>query len=308
MAAVWYAALTGILEPCSNRPPVVEPIADQTGAEGDAVSLQVDASDPNYDTLTYSASGLPTGLDINPNTGEIHGVIGYEAAASSPFAVTVTVTDDGTPIESSQAQFSWTVENTNRSPQITDPDDQVNAEGDTVALFIQASDPDGDGLSFGALELPAGLEIDPLSGLISGTITYTASVMSPYTVTVTVSDDYSPPAIREITFTWSISDTNRPQIVLNPGDQENFENEPVDLQIQANDPDGDPLGFAANGLPDGLVIEPDTGLIHGMLSSYSQGRYSVQVIVSDGGSSDNVLIDFEWVILGRHFLPFLAKN
>lgn len=309
MAAVWYAALTGILEPCINQPPVVEPIADQANAEGDSVSLQVVAHDPNSsDVLTYSASGLPSGLDINPSSGLIHGVIGYQAAAGSPHNVTVTVTDDGTPTESSQVQFSWTVENTNRPPQVTDPGDQISAEGDLISLLIQASEPDGEELSFEALGLPPGLEIDPLSGLISGSISYTASSSSPYTIMVIVSDHYSPPASIEITFTWSISNTNRSQVVANPGTQKNFENELINLQIQANDPDGDTLSFAASGLPDGLVIEPDTGLIHGMLPSHSQGRYSVQVIVSDGDPNDDVLIDFTWMVMRRYFLPFLSIN
>jgi hypothetical protein len=310
MAAVWYAALTnGILSPCNNHPPVIDPIADQTNAEGESVSLQVDASDPNLaDQLSYSATGLPSGLSIDSSSGEIQGSIDYQAAASSPYSVTVTVTDDGNPPLSSQEQFSWSVDNTNRPPEVIDPGDQSSAEGEAISLPIQASDPDGDGLSFEAAGLPTGLEIDPMSGIISGTISYTASISSPFAITITVEDDYASPASTEIGFAWAITDTNRSPVVTNPGNQENIEAELVDLQIQADDPEGDPLSYVASGLPDGLAIDPQTGLIHGRLSAQSAGHHSVQVVVSDGDASQDASIDFIWVVFDRYFLPLLSKQ
>jgi hypothetical protein len=310
MAAVWYAALTnGILSPCSNQPPVIDPIDNQTDSEGDSVSLAVVASDPNLgDQLTYSATGLPSGLNIGSVSGEIQGGINYQAAASSPYSVTVTVMDDGNPPLSSQEQFFWSVNNTNRAPEVLDPEDQSSAEGDGISLPIQSSDPDGDELSFAALGLPPGLDINPLSGIISGTISYTASISSPYAITISVSDDYSPPANTEIGFMWTVTDTNRSPIVANPGIQQNIEAELVDLQIQADDPEGDTLSYTASGLPDGLAIDPVTGLIHGRLSSQSAGHHSVQVVVSDGGEDQDVTIDFIWVVFDRYFLPLLSKQ
>ena len=50
-------------------------IATQTNAEGNSVSLQVSATDANSLALTYSESGLPTGLTLNPTSGLIHGTI-----------------------------------------------------------------------------------------------------------------------------------------------------------------------------------------------------------------------------------------
>ncbi len=46
----------------------------QTGTVGTAVSLQITATDSaSGQTLTYSATGLPTGLSINASTGLISG-------------------------------------------------------------------------------------------------------------------------------------------------------------------------------------------------------------------------------------------
>jgi hypothetical protein len=93
----------------TNEAPTVEKPADQTGKEGDAVNLQVRATDPENGTLTYAATGLPSGLSINPSTGLISGAIATGAAKAEPYAVTVTATDDGSPAKSGSASFSWTV-------------------------------------------------------------------------------------------------------------------------------------------------------------------------------------------------------
>ncbi|WP_449347366.1 putative Ig domain-containing protein [Streptomyces xanthochromogenes] len=46
---------------------------NQTGTVGTAASVQIQASDPGGETLTYSATGLPAGLSINSSTGLVSG-------------------------------------------------------------------------------------------------------------------------------------------------------------------------------------------------------------------------------------------
>src|SRR5204862_4275380 len=58
----------------------------------------------------------------------------------------------------------------NAPPAITNPGDQTNVEGATVSRPISASDADGDALTFSQSGLPAGLSIDPSSGVIGGTL------------------------------------------------------------------------------------------------------------------------------------------
>ena len=70
-----------------NRVPTIAAVADQTTVRGTSVNLQIVASDPDGQTLTYSASGLPAGLAINA-TGLISGSVSAGAAASSNVFVT----------------------------------------------------------------------------------------------------------------------------------------------------------------------------------------------------------------------------
>lgn len=74
----------------------------------------------------------------------------------------------------------------NQPPTLSLPETQTNDEGDSIALTIQASDPENGALTFTATGLPNGLTLDATTGLISGLIDQGAS--GTYSVDVEVSD------------------------------------------------------------------------------------------------------------------------
>jgi cold shock CspA family protein len=146
--------LVTVTLPEYNVAPEVEPFADQSSAEGVAVSLQVSATDVNSgDTLRYFATGLPAGLQLDATTGAITGEVGYEAAAGSPYAVTVTVTDDGIPEGSTDTSFGWQVDNTNRPPEL-ESTTIVAIMGEDTRIRLEAVDPDGDPLVYTVVTAP----------------------------------------------------------------------------------------------------------------------------------------------------------
>ncbi|MEU9455240.1 putative Ig domain-containing protein [Streptomyces sp. NPDC048277] len=75
----------------------------QSTTTGSSVSLQISATDSASATLTYSASGLPTGLSISSSTGLISGT----ASTAGTYSTTVTATDSTGA--SGSASFTWTV-------------------------------------------------------------------------------------------------------------------------------------------------------------------------------------------------------
>ncbi|MDQ0763780.1 putative Ig domain-containing protein [Streptomyces canus] len=75
----------------------------QSTTTGGSASLQISASDSAGATLTYSASGLPTGLSISGSTGKISGT----ASTAGTYQVTVTAKDSTGA--SGSASFTWTV-------------------------------------------------------------------------------------------------------------------------------------------------------------------------------------------------------
>ncbi len=180
----------------NNNPPTITTPGAQTNNEGDGVSgFFITANDPDGDTLIFSESGLPTGLTINPSTGEITG----STTTAGSFNPTITV-DDGNG-GSANTSFSWTVQSVggNNPPTITTPGAQTNNEGDGVSgFFITANDPDGDTLIFSESGLPTGLTINPSTGEITGSTT-TAGSFNP---TITVDDGNGGSA--NTSFSWTV--------------------------------------------------------------------------------------------------------
>ncbi|MFG2959248.1 M4 family metallopeptidase [Streptomyces sp. NPDC048291] len=75
----------------------------QSSTVGTAVSLQISASSTNSGSLTYAATGLPTGLSISSSTGAITGT----PTTAGTYSTTVTVTDSTGA--TGTAAFTWTV-------------------------------------------------------------------------------------------------------------------------------------------------------------------------------------------------------
>ncbi len=246
----------------------MDPI-DPTNAVGDVVSLQVSASDAANGTLTYSASGLPPGLNIDSSTGLISGTIATGADTSSPYNVTVTA-DDG--VAGVSQSFAWTVMHLS----LVNPGSQASADGQTVSLAVQGGDADGDAVSWTASGLPTGLSINGSTGLISGTIASNADTNSPYNVTVTVGDGVNSASQ---SFLWTVG----PVALTAPADQTNTEGDSVSLQLQGVS-NGGSLTYSASGLPDGLSLNATTGLISGVIAAgaAAEGPFTVDVAVSNG--------------------------
>jgi hypothetical protein len=257
---------------------------DQTNNDGDTVSLSLTTGYHGSGTLSYSATGLPSGLSINSSTGQITGTLASTADTDSPYAVTLTVTD-GT--NTSTQSFDWAV---NAVVTIDSLDDASNAVGDAVSLQVTASDSLNDALTYSATNLPSGLSINGTTGLISGTMALGADTSSPYAVTVTVTDSAGNSA--SLSFNWSVTHV----ALVNPGPQWNVDGQAVSLQLQGHDADGDTVSYTASGLPSGLNLDPSTGLISGTLVSNADTNspYNVMVTASDG--TNTATQTFLWTV------------
>jgi cold shock CspA family protein len=137
-----------------NRPPEVNGVPDQVSAEGEGIDLAFAATDPDGDALAWTVSGLPPGLQFN-QAGLVTGVLGYTAAAGSPYTVQVSVRDDGNPALSDEMAFEWTIQNTNRPPEIADQTVTVIGTNPTP-IDVDATDLDGDPVTLTIVETPAG--------------------------------------------------------------------------------------------------------------------------------------------------------
>lgn len=87
---------------------------------------------------------------------------------------------------------------------------QTSAEGEAVNLPVLVSGGDTGTFLFSAVGLPTGLQIEPTTGLVFGTVAAGASVGSPYAVSVSVDDndaDLGDVAVES--FAWSVPDPDQ---------------------------------------------------------------------------------------------------
>ncbi|MGQ0455520.1 MAG: tandem-95 repeat protein [Hyphomicrobium sp.] len=194
--------VTIVVTPVQDAP-VIAPIPNPVSNDSATISLNLGAyvSDVDGDTLTYSATGLPPGLSINPATGQVTGTLPPNASSGGPYAVTLTVDDGAGGVVT--RTFSWTVQN----PPPVARNDFATAQLDetiTVAALANDSDPDGDApisvtsasaANGAVIVLPDGsIQYTPASGFIGrDTVSYTISDgnggFATATITITVGDD-----------------------------------------------------------------------------------------------------------------------
>lgn len=295
--------LVATIEPEPNRPPVLATMPDVAFAEGDSVALDLStyASDPDADVLAYQVSGLPAGLGFDAATGQVSGSLGYEGEGT--YTVDVTVTDrDGL---SGSGRFILSVANTNRVPVLWDTVYLSVPEGDYFTFPWYASDPDGDQFTFAVTGFPPGVDVDPATGVVSGTPGYDSAGV--YALTLTITDDGSPPAALSVAMEMTVTDTNRPPTVDPLPDVNLDQGAAVSISVNAVDADGDSLTYSASGLPAGLGIDSASGVISGTLNSSQIGPYPVVVTVTDSGSPIlDTSVNFKLTVAGSGSPPVIT--
>ncbi len=126
--------------------PVLQPIGSKTVDENQLLAFTVTADDQDYDKLSYTASGIPSGAVFDNDSGSFTWTPaeGQEGNYLIEFLVSDGYLQDAEKV-------SVTVNSAQHSPVITSlipADDEVFKEKETINIVCEAYDADGDVLSY----------------------------------------------------------------------------------------------------------------------------------------------------------------
>jgi uncharacterized repeat protein (TIGR01451 family) len=238
--------------------PALDPISDRTIDELRELSFTATATDADipFQTLTYTLGiGAPSGAGIHPSTG-VFTWMPSEVQGPGTYAITVRVTDSGSPPLSDERTFQVTVNEVNAPPVLAAVGNKTVAEDSLLTFTAMASDPDRPTLQTLAYSLdpgaPTGASIDSATGVFTWTPTE-AQGPGEYVLTLRVTDSGDPALSDSETITVTVI-APRPTVgltVITHGFQLiGFPDWPIDMAKEI---------IAAKGGGHVILLEFDTG-------------------------------------------------
>ena len=284
-----------------NQPPVWSTPAGSLGSRFDSTLFDTEllAIDPEGLPVNYSlvTGSLPGGLKLDPATGKIDGRLRY-VSADTTFYFTVKASDG---IASTNESFNFTVKANEAPVWITDNTRALGTfiEGYAIDYLLEASDPEGQPLTFSVVEgsLPTGISLTP-SGRINGVLGAMTNPEASAIFTARISD--------------GVKSTDRQFIMELRKNQPPVWNTPTPAAIEtsgyiltcplvASDPNGTPVIFSVKNpetMPSGWSLLGNN--IVGMMPEMSAAtEYVIEMTASDGVLTS----DFNVVIQGQVNTP-----
>ncbi len=275
---------SGGKEKCDPTPaaPVIDGLPTFTALEGLGYGFAPSASDVNCDTLVFAIANKPTWASFDGMTGSLTGTPPKDSNGTY-VGVTISVSD-GT-YTSSLPPFDIVVY-PNSVPLIYGTPPSKVLSDTSYDFQPEASDPDGQPLSFGIVGKPAWAAFDPSSGRLSGTPSRTDK--GTYSgITVSVTDGLETSALPE--FSVTVEATNAAPTISGAPPASVSAGQSYAFTPGADDPDNDPLSFSIQNKPAWANFDPGSGKLYGTPTKDHAGMYSnILISTSDGSLSDTL--------------------
>lgn len=183
----------------------------------------------------------------------------------------------------------------NQRPELARIGDREAPAEEQLSIQLMATDPEGAALTFNVRSsLPDGAKFEKATGLFTWTPRADQEGLIAL-ITFEVSDgELKDQETIQITVVAPGAAVNRPPEVDEIGDQVVTAGQPFDLQIEASDPNGDPLSYALRGdAIEGASLGADTGLFTWTPAADLVGMsFNVEFVVSDGVNETVVPVKF----------------
>jgi len=241
-----------------------------------------------YYQQSESLTRLVVAHEEGHNLGGNHTTDGGIMSPSISSSVTWFSPTSKTEIGSYVASVGCLANVTSGGPPVLEPvGPQSVAEGATLALQLEASDPDGDALVFGATPLPVGASITP-QGLFSWTPPANVAGCGGskgVTIQFFVTDTGGQQASESVPISVFDAPTGATPVLADPANRTVSAGQLVSIQLSASDADGDTIGFSASGLPAGASLS-NVGLFGWTPTNAQAGNHTILFTATDCTGSE----------------------
>jgi len=240
-----------------NQAPIANAGTDQTVTSGTLVNLDGSASfDPDGDPLTYqwTQTGGPV-VTLSGPTSVNPAFTAPQVQTSTVLTVQLTVTDG---LATSVATVRITVEKPNSPPVLSPIGNKTVSVGNTLTFTVNATDPDGDPLTYSVspLPLPANASFDTNTRVFN--FTPVADQVGSFSVTLTVGDGRGGTASETITITVTAGLTIN---ITSPANGATVPAGQLIVRGTVTNSGGGEMGVTANGFPAGVQGNAFTALV-----------------------------------------------
>ena len=172
----------------------------------------------------------------------------------------------------------------NNPPTLSSIGDQTVQEGELLEFEITATDPDiADVLTFSANNLPPGATFDPITAIFSWMPTF-FDEGSYESIEFSVSDNGTPMELDVELIKITVGNINRSPVFSFIGSKETLEDELLEFNVNAVDPDSDNFLYSVSDLPSGAEFDDLTGAFSWQPNRMQEGVYLVTFFATDNGS------------------------
>ncbi|MHC4757696.1 MAG: putative Ig domain-containing protein [Planctomycetota bacterium] len=256
-----------------NRAPVLSSIGTRSANENKILMFSINATDADGDIVVYNAPLLPPGATFEGDTFRWTPTYDQAGTYQATF-----VANDGK--DSDSETVTIIAYDINRAPVLSSIGPKSTEENQTLTFSISATDADGDFITYSvpAPVLPTG------ATFVGNTFTWTPTYdqAGTYRVTFIARDargvDYE-------TITITVSNVDNGPVLGEIESKSLIPRKKLSFSISATDPDGDPVTYSAQGLPEGATFIDKTFT---WMPWYDQaGSYAITFIASDGNNNSS---------------------